>query len=150
MSFHSHLDSDTVFPTKFCTWHDSCAVVACAKLCCDPIASIWITAIRSLHRIWIAGKKWLVPTWYILKHSSRTELPRDSTWKVPAFLFKLESARIKLQLLRAAQERSAIIVGFLLNETTYGVLGTVLERVVQLISFISDFSVFVNRDLEYH
>ena len=30
-SFHSHLDSDTVIATKFCTWHDSCAVVS---LCC--------------------------------------------------------------------------------------------------------------------
>ena len=35
ISFHSHLDSDTVITTKFCTWHDSCAVVACAKSCCD-------------------------------------------------------------------------------------------------------------------
>ena len=35
ISFHSHLDSNTVIATKFCTWHDSCAVVACAKICCD-------------------------------------------------------------------------------------------------------------------
>ena len=24
ISFHSHLDSNTVIATKFCTWHDSC------------------------------------------------------------------------------------------------------------------------------
>ena len=28
----------------FFTWHDSCAVVACAKICCDLIASSGITA----------------------------------------------------------------------------------------------------------
>ena len=60
ISFHSHLDSNTVIATKFCTWHDSCAVVACAKICCDLMASNGITARRSFHRIWIAGKKSLV------------------------------------------------------------------------------------------
>ena len=38
ISFHSHLDSDTVITKKFCTRHDSCAVVACAK-----IVAIWWT-----------------------------------------------------------------------------------------------------------
>ena len=60
ISFHSHLDSNTVIATKFCTWHDSCAVVACAKICCDLMASNGITARRIFHRIWIAGKKSLV------------------------------------------------------------------------------------------
>ena len=60
ISFHSHLDPNTVIATKFCTWHDSCAVVACAKICCDLIASSGITARRSFHQIWIAGKKSLV------------------------------------------------------------------------------------------
>ena len=46
--------------TKFCTWHDSCSVMACAKICCDLMASNGITARRSFHRIWIAGKKSLV------------------------------------------------------------------------------------------
>ena len=36
ISFHSHLDSNTVIATKLCTWHDSCAVVACEK-----IVAIW-------------------------------------------------------------------------------------------------------------
>ena len=26
ISFHSHLDSNTVIATKFCTWHDSCVL----------------------------------------------------------------------------------------------------------------------------
>ena len=66
--FHSHIDSNTVIATKFCTWHDSCAVVACAKICRDRMASNGITARRSFHRIWIAGKKPLVkraPVFYI-------------------------------------------------------------------------------------
>ena len=39
VSFYSHLDSNTVIATKFCTWHDSYAVVACAKICRDLMAS---------------------------------------------------------------------------------------------------------------
>ena len=58
--FHSHLDSNTVIATTLCTWHDSCAVVACANICCDLITSSGITARRSVHRIWIADKKTLV------------------------------------------------------------------------------------------
>ena len=44
ISFHSHVNSNTMITTKFCTWHDSCAVVACAKNCCDLMASNRITA----------------------------------------------------------------------------------------------------------
>ena len=33
ISLHSHLESNRVIATKFCTWHDSYAVVACAKIC---------------------------------------------------------------------------------------------------------------------
>ena len=51
---------NTVIATKFCTWHDNCAVVACAKCCCDLMASNRTTARRSFHRIWIAGNKPLV------------------------------------------------------------------------------------------
>ena len=61
ISFHSHLDSNTVIATKFCTWHDSCAVVACAKklLRSDGQQRNYGKA-KFLHRIWIAGKKTLV------------------------------------------------------------------------------------------
>ena len=60
ISFHSHLDSNTVIATKFCTWHDSCAVVTFAEICCDLMASNGIMASLSFHRIWMAGKKTLV------------------------------------------------------------------------------------------
>ena len=60
VSFHSHLDSNTVIARKFCTWHDSTAVVACAKICCDLVASNGIMARLSFHRIWIADKNPLV------------------------------------------------------------------------------------------
>ena len=60
ISIRSHLYSNAVIAAKFCTWHDSCAVVACAKICCDPMASNRVMARRSFHRIWIAGKKALV------------------------------------------------------------------------------------------
>ena len=60
ISFHSHHDYDTMIATNFCAWQDSCAVVACAKICCDLMTSNGITPRRSFHRIWIAGKKSLV------------------------------------------------------------------------------------------
>ena len=53
--FHSLLGSNTLIATKFCTWHNSCAVVACAKICCDLMAINGITARRMFHRIWIVG-----------------------------------------------------------------------------------------------
>ena len=60
ISFHSHLNSYTWIAKKFCTWHDSCTVVACAKICCDLIVSNGITVRQSFHLIWIVGKKSLV------------------------------------------------------------------------------------------
>ena len=51
ISFLSHLDSNRVIATKYCTWHDSCAI------CCDLMAGNGIMARRNFHRIWIAGKK---------------------------------------------------------------------------------------------
>ena len=55
ISFHSHLNFNTVIATKFCT-----AVVACSKICCDLMASNGIMTRRSFHLIWIASKKPLV------------------------------------------------------------------------------------------
>ena len=83
ISFHSHLESNRVIATKFCTWHDSCAVVACGKICRDLMASNGITARRSFHRIWIAGKKTLVkrgpgPT----KHTQYLALIGQLSWCV--------------------------------------------------------------------
>ena len=59
ISFHSHLDSNTVIATKCSTWHDSCAVVACTEFVCDLMTSNGITARWSFHRTWIADTKLL-------------------------------------------------------------------------------------------
>ena len=62
ISFCSHPNSNEVITTKFCTCHDSCAVMACAKFCCDMYNSKWITAKRNFHQIWIVMANSLV-TW---------------------------------------------------------------------------------------
>ena len=46
--------------TIFGTWHDSWAVVACAKFCCDMITTNWKRAKWNIHRIWIVMEKLLV------------------------------------------------------------------------------------------
>ena len=84
-NFHSHLDSNTAIATKFSTWHNSCAVVAWAKICCNLIASNGIMARRSFHRIWIAGKKTLVkwpPGQHEHKWASNSQLSKykSASW----------------------------------------------------------------------
>ena len=37
ISFFSYIDSNLMVATKCCTWYDSCAVMVCAKVCCDLI-----------------------------------------------------------------------------------------------------------------
>ena len=51
-----NLISTTVIATKFCTWRDSCAVVACAKFCNILMVKNWIRAKQIYHRIWITSK----------------------------------------------------------------------------------------------
>ena len=58
--FHSPLASNTMMATTFCMWHNNCAVVACAKICCNLMANYGIAARRNFHQIWIADKKSLV------------------------------------------------------------------------------------------
>ena len=43
ISFCSHQSCIEVITTKFCTWQDSCAVVACAKFCSDMIPYSGVT-----------------------------------------------------------------------------------------------------------
>ena len=44
---------DNQIATKFCTWHDSCAVMACAKFCSNCFLPIWIKKyILILNRVW--------------------------------------------------------------------------------------------------
>ena len=60
ISFCSHPNTKKVIATIFGTWHDSWAVVACAKFCRDIIISNWIRAKWNFHRIWIVMEKSLV------------------------------------------------------------------------------------------
>ena len=60
ISFCSHPNNDIVIATIFGTWHDSWAVMACAKFCRDMITSNWIKAKWNFHRIWIVMEKSLV------------------------------------------------------------------------------------------
>ena len=43
ISFCSHPSGSEVIAMKFCIWHDSSAVVACAKFCSDMITNNWVT-----------------------------------------------------------------------------------------------------------
>ena len=43
ISFWSHPSWREVTPIKFCTWYDSCTIVACAKLCSDIIPCNGVT-----------------------------------------------------------------------------------------------------------
>ena len=43
LSLCYHLTSNTMTATKFRTWHNSCAVLACVKTCCDLMPRNWIT-----------------------------------------------------------------------------------------------------------
>ena len=38
--------------TKFCTWHDSTAVVPCAKFCCDYWVRFWMEAKQNFELWW--------------------------------------------------------------------------------------------------
>ena len=60
ISFCSHPNTNKDITTIFGTWHDSWAVVACGKFCCNMVISNWITAKWNFHRIWIVMEKSLV------------------------------------------------------------------------------------------
>ena len=55
-SIDSHPNSDTEIATIFCTWHDSSAVVPCAKHCSDMITRNRVTRKQIFPQIWIRMK----------------------------------------------------------------------------------------------
>ena len=55
--FCYHPYCSEMIATKFCTYHDSCAVVVCAKCRSDAMTSRRITVKRIFHRISIGSKK---------------------------------------------------------------------------------------------
>ena len=60
ISFCSFPNCSEVMAMKFCTWHDSCAVVTCAKFCSNMIAQSRVTLKPVSHQIWITMEKPLV------------------------------------------------------------------------------------------
>ena len=57
--FYSHPNSNEIITPRFCTWHDSCAVMTCAKFWSDLITNNLVTAKQIFHRIWILSEKLL-------------------------------------------------------------------------------------------
>ena len=57
ISFSSHPSCSAVIAMKFCTCHDSCVVVACAKCCCSMIPYNGVTLKPIFHLIWITMEK---------------------------------------------------------------------------------------------
>ena len=49
-SFCSHPSCSTVITMEFCSWYDSCAVVACAKFCSNMILYNAVTLQQIIHR----------------------------------------------------------------------------------------------------
>ena len=51
---------DEKIATKFCPWHDNCAVVPWAKFCSNMMARIWIIMNHYSRQTWIVSAKLLV------------------------------------------------------------------------------------------
>ena len=52
--------SNEVIGTRFCTWHNSTAVVTCVKICTEPHVYNLITGHCNFHHVWIfRGISWL-------------------------------------------------------------------------------------------
>ena len=89
ISFCSHPNTNKVIATIFGTWHDSWAVVACAKFCCDMVISNWIRAKWNVHRIWIVMEKslmkWAPGQWKGPRYISGTITGQSYIWCVLVF-----------------------------------------------------------------
>ena len=59
ISFCSNPGWDKAIALKFCTWHDSCTVVACAKFCSNIAPYNGVTLKSIFHRIWITWKSFV-------------------------------------------------------------------------------------------
>ena len=55
--FCSHPSCSEVIAMKFCTWHDSSAVVACSEFSSDVITCNGVTLKPNVHQIWIMMEK---------------------------------------------------------------------------------------------
>ena len=84
-SFCSFSGFNEMIAIKFCTYHDSCAVVACANFWCDLIASNCMTVIRIFRLIWT-----LVYPLSFLANKQRRNQDRQIS---PHIIFKTRLAR---------------------------------------------------------
>ena len=74
ISFHSHLDANTVIATKFCTWHDSCAVMACAKIVAIwwPVMELWQGKVSIEYELRAKNRLWNGPQYMFVSRNSST------------------------------------------------------------------------------
>ena len=73
--FCSHASCSEVITMKYCTWHGSCAVMACDKFCSDKISHNGVTPEPIIHQILINMKKNLLK-WapvYLLGNTTATD-----------------------------------------------------------------------------
>ena len=77
-------NSNELIPTNFCTWHDSSAVMSCAKICRDMITKNGITAKQNLCWILIMMGKLLVKRTSARLHKA-CHGPHVSKWLQPVF-----------------------------------------------------------------
>ena len=72
ISFCSHPSFNKVIGMKFCTWHDSCAVMVCAKICSKILSHIKIELHQSQFSIefelWWKNRSWNRPL-IIIEHN---------------------------------------------------------------------------------
>ena len=62
ISLYSDPNLQKMITSRFCTWHDSNAVVACTKTCSDLSTRNKVSAKRSFHEIWIVLEKTVCET----------------------------------------------------------------------------------------
>ena len=60
ISFCSNPSCTEIITIKFCTWHDSCAVMPCAQFCSDIMSYNGVTLKPIFHWIWIEMEKLFV------------------------------------------------------------------------------------------
>ena len=83
--------------TKFCTCHDSCAVVSCGKFCSDRFVWIWMRAIWNFHGIWC--QKLLVghaPSWFLSVSCVMPSSHQDVLSPIPSWQLSLPSLLISV------------------------------------------------------
>ena len=117
ISFYSHPNSSKVMATKFVTWHDSCAVLACAKFFCHLVTSDWITARRNFHQIWIVSKLLLVKQ---APNNRQQQYYMHISWDVLQFHYQHSGIYIPSRLAHHILMQYSSIASTCSNPVTYG------------------------------